>query len=142
MNNTVTENLWNKVIEKYKAFQEKQKGGPLFFKLVMNQLLSNTEAAVKALVEQVKKNNIGIVQGSEVMKVTSQIASSINRLKHVGKFPQEMSTTLLTIMQTSLASECKKVFAAIEVQNIFDDLNHLRICTLRVLSIRLNISFL
>jgi hypothetical protein len=42
MKNNVTENLWNKVLEKYKPFQEKQKGGPLFFKLMMNQLLSNT----------------------------------------------------------------------------------------------------
>jgi hypothetical protein len=55
MKNNVTENLWNKVLEKYKPFQEKQKGGPLFFKLMMNQLLSNTESAAKALVERVEK---------------------------------------------------------------------------------------
>jgi hypothetical protein len=48
MKNNVNENLWNKVLEKYKTFQEKQKGGPLFFKLMMNQLLSNTESAAKA----------------------------------------------------------------------------------------------
>jgi hypothetical protein len=142
MKNNVTDNLWNKVVEKYKPFKEKQKGGPLFFKLVMNQLLSNTEAAVKALVERVERYNIWIVQGSEVMKVTSQIASAINCLKHIGKLPQEMSTTLLTIMQTSLASEFNKVFAVVEVKNILDDLNHLHICMLRVLSTRLNISFL
>jgi hypothetical protein len=33
MKNNVTENLWNKVLEKYKPFQEKQKGGPLFFQV-------------------------------------------------------------------------------------------------------------
>jgi hypothetical protein len=42
MKNNMTENLWNKVLEKYKPFQEKQKGGLLFFKSMMNQLLSNT----------------------------------------------------------------------------------------------------
>jgi hypothetical protein len=55
--------------------------------------------------------------------VTSQIASAINCLKHIGKLPQDMTTTLLTIMQTSSVSEFNKVFAAIEVQNTLDDLN-------------------
>jgi hypothetical protein len=45
----VTYNLWNKVLEKYKPFQEKQKGGPLFFKLMMNQIILNKVAAVKVL---------------------------------------------------------------------------------------------
>jgi hypothetical protein len=74
--------------------------------------------------------------------VTSQIISDINRLKHIEKLVQDMYTTLLIIMQTSLASECKKVFAAIEVQNILDDLNHLRTCTSKVLPTQPNISFL
>jgi hypothetical protein len=55
--------------------------------------------------------------------VTSQIASAINRLKNIGKLPQEMATTLLTIMKTSSVSEFNKVFAAIEVQKTLDDLN-------------------
>jgi hypothetical protein len=58
MKNNVTENLCNKGLEKYKPFHEKQKVGPLYFKLKMNQLLSNTEAAAKALVERVEKYNI------------------------------------------------------------------------------------
>jgi hypothetical protein len=123
MKKNVTENLWNKVLEKYKPFQEKQKGGPLFFKLMMNQLLSNTESEVKALVEQVEKYNIGNIQGEEVMKVTSEIASGINRLKQIGKLPHNMTITLLTIMQTISVDEFNKVFAAIEVQKTLDDLN-------------------
>jgi hypothetical protein len=111
------------VLEKYKPFQEKQKGGPLFFKLMMNQLLSNTESAAKALVERVEKYNIGNIQGEEVTKVTSQVASAINRLKQIGKLPPDMTTTLLTIMQTSSVDEFNKVFAAIEVQKTLDDLN-------------------
>jgi hypothetical protein len=55
--------------------------------------------------------------------VTSQIASAANRLKHIDKVPQDMTTTLLTIMQTSSVSEFNKVFAAIEVQKTLDDLN-------------------
>jgi hypothetical protein len=123
MKNNVTENLWNKVLEKYKPFHEKQKGGPLFFKLMMNQLLSNTELAAKALVERVEKYNIRNIQWGEVMKVMLQIASAINRLKHIGKLPQDMTITLLTIMQTSSVDEFNKVFAAIEVQKTGDDLN-------------------
>jgi hypothetical protein len=123
MKNNVKENLWNKVLEKYKPFQEKQKGGPLFFKLMMNQLLSNTESAAKALVERVEKYNIGNIQGEEVTKVTSQVASAINRLKQIGRLPPDMTTTLLTIMQTSSVDEFNKVFLAIEVQKTLGDLN-------------------
>jgi hypothetical protein len=116
MKNNVTENLWNKVLDKYNPFQEKHKGGPLFFKLMMNQLLSNTKSAAKSLVERVEKYNIGNIQGEEVTKVTSQIASAINRLKQIGKVPQDMTINLLTIMQTSSVDEFNKVFAAIEFQ--------------------------
>jgi hypothetical protein len=89
----------------------------------MNQLLSNTESAAKELVERVEKYNIINIQGEEVTKVTSQIASAINRLKQIGKLPQSMTITLLTIMQTSSVDEFNKVFAAIEVQKNLDDLN-------------------
>jgi methyltransferase-like protein len=30
MKNNVTDNLWNKLLDKYKPFQEKKKGGPFF----------------------------------------------------------------------------------------------------------------
>jgi hypothetical protein len=123
MKHNVTENIWNKVLEKYKPFREKQKGGPLFLKLMMNQLLSNTEAAAKVLLEKVEKYNIGNVQEKEVTKVTSQIVSVINRLKHIRKLPQDMITSLLTNIQTSSVSEFNKVFEAIELQNTLDDLN-------------------
>jgi hypothetical protein len=114
---------WNKVLEKYKPFQEKQKGGPLFFKLMMNQLLFNTESTAKALVGRVEKYNIRNTQGEEVTNATSQIASSINHLKQIGKLLQDMTTTFLTILQTSYVDEFNKVFAAIEVQKTLDHLN-------------------
>jgi hypothetical protein len=71
MKNNVTENMWNQVLEKYKPFQEKQKGGPLFFKLMMNQLLSNKESAAKALLERVVKYDTGNIQGEDdILSVT------------------------------------------------------------------------
>jgi hypothetical protein len=98
---------------KIQAFPRKSERRTLVFKLMMNQLMSNTESAAKALVERVEKYNIGNIQGNEVTKVTSQIASAINRLKQIGKLPQDMTTTLLTIMQTSSVDLFNKVFAAI-----------------------------
>jgi hypothetical protein len=95
----------------------------LFFKLTMNQLLSNIESAAKSLVERVEKYNIRNIQGEEVTKVTSQIASKINRINQIGKLPQDMTIALLIIVQTSSVDEFNKVFAAIEVQKTLDDLN-------------------
>jgi hypothetical protein len=51
------------------------------------------------------------------------MASAINCLKQIGKLPQDMTKTLLTIMQTSSVDEFNKVFAAIEVQKTLDELN-------------------
>jgi hypothetical protein len=52
MKNNVTKNLLNKVLEKYKPFQEKQKGGPSFFKLMINPLFVKygicSEAIIRA----------------------------------------------------------------------------------------------
>jgi hypothetical protein len=100
----------------------------------MNQLLSNTESAAKALVERVEKYNIGNIQGEGVTKVTLQIVSTINRLKKIGKLPRDMTTTLLTIMQTSSFDEFNKVFAAIEVKKTLDALISHLLCMLNVLT--------
>jgi hypothetical protein len=90
---------------------------------MMNQLLYNTESAAKSLVERVGKWNIGNIQGEEVTKVMSQIASAINQLKQIRKLPQDMVTTLLTIIPTSSVDDFNKVFAAKEAQKKRDDLN-------------------
>jgi predicted component of viral defense system (DUF524 family) len=89
---------------------------------MMNQLLSNT-AVVKALIELVEKYNVGNVQGEEVKKVTSQIASATNRLKQIRKLPRDLTTALLTIVQKNSVSEFKVFFAANEVRKTLDDLN-------------------
>jgi hypothetical protein len=86
--------------------------------------------AATALLELVEKYNIGNIQGEEVTKVTLQIASDINRLKQIGKLPRDITTTLLTIMQTSSVDEFNKVFLAIEVQN-FDPCSISRIFAIR-----------
>jgi hypothetical protein len=71
----------------------------------------------------VEKYNIGNIQGDEVTKVTSQIASAINRLKQIGELPRDITTTFITIMQTSSVDEFNKFFASIEVQKTLNDLN-------------------
>jgi hypothetical protein len=53
----------------------------------------------------------------------SQIASVINQLKKSIQLPQDMATTLLTIIQIGSVDDFNKVFAAIEAQRTRDDLN-------------------
>jgi hypothetical protein len=53
----------------------------------------------------------------------SQISSVINLLKQIRKLPQDMVTTLLTIIPTSSVDEFNKVSAAIEAHKTLDDLN-------------------
>jgi hypothetical protein len=65
---------------------------------------------------------MGNIQRDEVMKVTSQIASVIIRLEQIGKLPQDIATTLITIMQTSSVDDFTKVFAGIEVKKKLYDI--------------------
>jgi hypothetical protein len=64
--NNVSDNLSMKISEMYRTFKEGKQGGPLFFILMMNHLLSNTEEVAMSLKERVKKFSIKSVQGKNI----------------------------------------------------------------------------
>jgi hypothetical protein len=47
-----------KISERYETFKAGEQGGPLFFILMMNHLLSDTEEAAQSLNERVKKFSV------------------------------------------------------------------------------------
>jgi hypothetical protein len=56
--NNVLDKLWMKVSKTYESYKAGKKGGPLFFILMMNHLLSDTEEAASALVTKVLPEDI------------------------------------------------------------------------------------
>jgi len=62
----VSEELYEKAFETYDEFSSTEKGGPLFFIIMMNMLLSNTEEAASTLQERVKTFKLTNLPGEDI----------------------------------------------------------------------------
>jgi hypothetical protein len=114
--NNVSDDLSMKISETYETFKAGEQGGPLFFILMMNHLLSDTEEAALSLNERVKKFSIKSVQGENIYRVVSLLRGAVKRLQHINKMPVDIVRTLLTVMQTSSVDAFNAQFNNIQKQ--------------------------
>ena len=114
--NNVSEDLVMKISETYDTFKAGEQGGPLFFILMMNHLLSDTEEAAQSLNEGVKNFSIKSVQGENIYRVVSLLRGAMKRLQHINKMPDDMVKTLLNVMQTSSVDAFNAQFNHIQKQ--------------------------
>jgi hypothetical protein len=114
--NNVSDELWMKVSETYEGYSTGQKGGPLFFILMMNHLLSDTEEAASALVTKVRNFEIRKITGEDIYKVVSLIRGAINRLTYIHKLPEDIVKILLQVFQTSSVADFNATFLLLEKQ--------------------------
>jgi hypothetical protein len=108
--NNVSDELWMKVSETYESFNAGEKGGPLFFILMMNHLLSDTEEAASALVAKVKTFEIRKITGEDIYKVVSLLRGAINRLTYIHKLPEDIIKILLQVFQTTSVDDFNATF--------------------------------
>ena len=95
--NNVLEDLLSKVLERYSTYQEIQQGGPLFFIIMMNILLSNTKSASKALVSQLHNLCLTKFVGEDIDKVVSLAQGAMRCLANMNCLPNNIMTILLSI---------------------------------------------
>ena len=114
--NNVEPDLFGKVIETYRSYPVDQQGGPLFFVLMMNQLLSNTESAALHLQKRLKDLSLATIPGENVSKAVSLARGAIDRLQSISKVPDDVVMILLRIFQTSSVDEFNNVFKLLETQ--------------------------
>jgi hypothetical protein len=114
--NNVSEDLVMKISETYDTFKAGEQGGPLFFILMMNNLLSETEEAAQSLKERVKNFLIKSVQGENIYRVVSLLRGAMERLQHINKMPDNIVKTLLNVMQTSSVDAFNAQFNHIQRQ--------------------------
>jgi hypothetical protein len=112
----VSDELWMKISETCEAFKAGEKGGPLFFILMMNHLLSDTEEAASALVTKVKTFKIRKLPGKDIYKVVSLLRGAINCLNYIHKLPEDIIKILLQVFQTSLVADFNSTFLLLEKQ--------------------------
>jgi hypothetical protein len=114
--NNVSDELSMKISETYETFAVGEQGGPLFFILMMNHLLSDSEEAAISLNERVKKFDIKNVEGENIFRVVSLLRGAVKRLQHINKMPEDIVRTLLNVMQTSSVDSFNQQFSHLQKQ--------------------------
>ena len=116
----VSQDVAEKVNEAYMLYPIQARGGPLFFILLMRQLLSQTEEAVLALQARLKKLNLKNIPGENVDKAISLARAAILRLETFNKTPEDLVRNLLKSFQTTSVTAFNEVFHHMEKQRFLD----------------------
>ena len=115
--NNVEDSLQSKVKETYLKYPVEQKGGPLFFKIMIDILQNNSSEAAKYLISTVKDIKISNYDGENVEQVVSLIRGATSRLENLlddkGKtaIPEDFVDDLIDILQTTSVSEFNELFS-------------------------------
>ena len=113
--NNVEEKLAMKVKETYMNYPVKQRGGPLFFKIMIDILQNNSSEAAQYLISTVKNINISTYDGENVNEVVSLIRGATNRLNNLSSskkdlIPEDFLTDIIKIFQTTSVPEFNNLF--------------------------------
>ena len=114
----VAQELAEKINEVYMQYPRESRGGPLYFVLLMNQLLSQTEEAVLALQSRLKKLDLKNIPGENVDKAISLARAAIIRLDTFNKTPEDLVRSLLKTFQTTSVPSFNEIFKHMEKQRL------------------------
>jgi hypothetical protein len=121
LENHCSEELWDKTMDKCYHYSEVEKGGTLFFVIVMSKLLPNTEEASDALTKRIRDFKISNLQGENVDKITSLLGRAVNRLSQINRVPQNIFRNMLQIMQTTSVPKFNNTFELMEMSRFVND---------------------
>jgi hypothetical protein len=114
LENSMSAKLFDKCFEKYEAFPDNQKGGPLLFVIMMKELVTNSEQATTYLKKMLSTMKIRDLQGENVSRATSLIRGVYKHLYFVNQVPEDFLTTLIRIFQTSSVPAFNRTFEMYE----------------------------
>jgi hypothetical protein len=121
--NNTDENLVLKINETYLSYPVEERGGPLFFKLLMDLLQNNSAEAAEYLVNVVKHLKISNFDGENILKVVSLIRGAVKRLTNLkdatgqSALPKDLATHLLDVFQTSSVDDFNSLFKHFRLQS-------------------------
>jgi hypothetical protein len=119
--NNTTDLLWRMTYDKYSQYNQLERGGPLFFHIMLSKLLSNTEESAKHLETRVKDFKITDVVGEDIDKVISLLRGAMIRLsqvKRTTKVPSDayfldMTRYIIAVFQTTSVPAFNETFAQV-----------------------------
>jgi hypothetical protein len=121
--NNTDENLVLKINETYLTYPVEERGGPLFFKLLMDLLQNNSAEAAEYLVNVVKNLKISNFDGENILKVVSLIRGAVKRLTNLkdatgqSALPKDLADHLLDVFQTSSVEDFNSLFKHFRLQS-------------------------
>ena len=108
LDNSMSNNLRARIVDKYRKFNSAQRGGPLLFKLMMDELVINTRDVADHLVNKLEGYDLSKVKGEDVTELTKIVRASVKRLDNMkdptsgtSYLPKDLAEKLLDILQTS-----------------------------------------
>ena len=122
--NNTTDALYNRVNELYTQYDESSRGGPLFFYLMLHQIISDTEDSINSLLQRLRNLKVTDFEGEDIDKVVSLIRGVLARLSSVtpSRVPQDIISILTTIFQTTSDDDFNQEFKSFESNRRFNDL--------------------
>ena len=106
--NHVNDNLYNDVNKAFLKYEKKQRGGPLFFKLLVDILLSSNETSLSSLESTIKNFNIakdGMDDIPETIKTLEAGSLTIQAMRDDGSerspLPEKFVIDLFKVFQTT-----------------------------------------
>jgi len=88
-------------LETYDTYSSEEQRGTLLFIIMMNNRLSDTEAAVSNLQTTLEKMKVTDYEGENVSRAVSLILGAHKRLVAVNKVPDDLSNQIVEVLQTS-----------------------------------------
>jgi hypothetical protein len=112
--NHCSQGLYEQVLMEYDddAIEDEERVGPLFFILMINELLATTEDAAKVLEERIRKFDLQTIEN--VKKAKQLLLSGIHFLEQVSRLPSDIVLILIKVFQTSSVDEFNNMFAHLE----------------------------
>jgi hypothetical protein len=110
-----SESLWGKARAEYDTFEPCRRGGPLMLYLILNRIQDCSEASIDLLKVRLKSMKISELPGEDIEVAVSFIKSCQAALIGASRpekwhVPDDLSQTVLQIMQTTTVEAFNKVF--------------------------------
>jgi hypothetical protein len=110
--NSTDTSLQTKIGEEFDKLPNNHKGGVVYFKIMMEQIVSSTEDAVQLMLNTLRTMKLTKFQGENVYTAVSQVRGAINRLKSlsVSRVPSDIVHQVITMLTTSSTEEFNEIF--------------------------------
>ena len=102
--------LHQKVMETYSKYDSVYQGGPLYFKILIDLLVTNTEHMAESIIANITNFRISSLQGENVSTAVSMLKANCESLYHIKRLPSDIEVRLLRVYQTTSVPEFNSVF--------------------------------